>query len=324
MDPQQIPKSVNALVEQGRLTPDAILNTLTQRIKNFGALSSKEEQPYLRKTFDSLCTEEKENGTKHLTQSAFIGFLQNAGFLPPSMTDAGAIVYRSLLYLSKAPFYESPAQYLTYDGLLRALVWTDSERTRTVHDECQDTRSRTPADTRRLLFQSLATTYDGEELPFDADYARKQAERRAFDFSGVLSEELRREYAQTNHDEDGDEMFHDLLDALYVVSQPEQIGRGGPPRDGFRPLAKEMRGGDRKLLHHLTIPQDDIQTLVKLLLVTHFGLPGVRQFEQSADLDRVSESIVKAFAQGSTHGVTWEMFDQAIGKMVCLPPPPLF
>lgn len=153
------------------------------------------------------------------------------------------------------------------------------------------------------------------------DYARKQAERRAFDFSGVWSEKLRREYARTNYDEDGDEMFHDLLDVLYVVSQPEQIGWGGPPRDGFRPLAKDMRGDDRELLHHLTIPQDVFRVLMRLLLVTHFGRPDVWQFEQSADLDCVSESIVKAFAQGSKLGITWEVFDQALGKMVCLHPP---
>lgn len=217
MDPQRIPTAIAALVKKGTLAPDAILNTLSQRIKDFGILRD-EELALLCKNVNSLCT--NDNGTIIIPPSAFISFLQSAGVLPSSMAQAGALIYNSLRYLSQAPFYDSLAfpTHLTFDGLLRALVWTDSERSRPVYEESIDTRTRTPADTRRLIFQSLATTCDGKKLPFDAEFARMQAEHRAFDFTGVLNGDSWKVYAKTNYDEDGDEMFHDLLDVLYVVS----------------------------------------------------------------------------------------------------------
>jgi len=316
MDPQHISTVIAALVKKGTLAPDAILDTLSQRINDFGILRG-EELPHLRKNFNSLCT--NDNGTEIITQSAFISLLQTAGVLPSSMAQAGALIYNSLLYLSQAPFYDSLPlpTHLTFGGLLRALVWTDSERSRPVYEESIDTRTRAPADTRRLIFQSLATTRDGRKLPFDAEFARVQAERRAFDFSSVLNGDSWKVYAKTNYDEDGDEMFHDLLDVLYVVSQPPQVGRGGVPRDGFREFAKEFRGEQPERLHNLSIPQDEFQTLVKMLLVTQFGKP-VAQIEQDADLDRVADCIVRVFAQVPGMGITWEMFDQAINKTVCL------
>lgn len=147
-------------------------------------------------------------------------------------------------------------------------------------------------------------------MPLDAEYARKQAEHRAFDFSGVLGEEGRGEFAKTNFDEDGDEMFHDLLDVLYNVAKPEQIGRGGPPRDGFRGFAKELQiqlnGGEGELerFHYLSIPQDEFRDLVRLRLVTHFGRRPNGQIEQDGDLNRVADCIVRAFAQDPDLGIT--------------------
>ncbi|OJJ82749.1 uncharacterized protein ASPGLDRAFT_490487 [Aspergillus glaucus CBS 516.65] len=116
-------------------------------------------------------------------------------------------------------------------------------------------------------------------------------------------------------------MYHDLLDVLYNVAKPEQIGRGGPPRDGFQGFAKELQirliGGNGKLkrLHHLSIPQDEFRDLVKLRLVTHFGGRPNDQIQQDGDLDRVADCIVRAFAQDPNLGITWEMFDQASKTM---------
>lgn len=149
MDSQDYPKNVAALVKKGLMTRDAVLNTLTGRMEDYVALS-QDERSQLRKTFDSLCI--NENSTRKITQSAFVSFLQTAGFLPLNMTEAGALVYRSLLYLSQAPFYESTAESLKLDGLLRAVASTEFERSSKAYDEDSDTRSRTPADTRRLLF----------------------------------------------------------------------------------------------------------------------------------------------------------------------------
>lgn len=55
---------------------------------------------------------------------------------------------------------------------------------------------------------------------WDAEFARMQAERRAFYFASVLNGDSWKVYAKTNYDEDGDEMLHDLLDVLYVVLNP--------------------------------------------------------------------------------------------------------
>lgn len=312
MDPQDYPKNVATLVKKGLMTRDAVLNTLTGRMEDYVALS-QDERLQLRKTFDSLCI--NENSTRKITQSAFVSFLQTAGFLPLNMTEAGALVYRSLLYLSQAPFYESTAESLKLDGLLRAVASTEFERSSKAYED-SDTRSRTPADTRRLLFQILATTRDGKGLPFNTDHARKEAERRAFDFSGVLKAESARVFAQTNYDEDGDEMLHDLLDTL-VNAQHTLIGWGGVPRDGFRQFAKELRGGRGELLHHLSIPQDEFRAVVKLFLVAHVGRPIV-QIEQSADLDCISHCIVRSFSRDTDLGITWEMFEQARNGVVCL------
>ena len=72
------------------------------RIIERDVLDEETELLYLRKTLDTFGTE--ESGTKRLTQSAFLSFLESSGFLPPSMRDAGALVYCSLLYLSNYPF----------------------------------------------------------------------------------------------------------------------------------------------------------------------------------------------------------------------------
>lgn len=62
---------------------------------------------------------------------------------------------------------------------------------------------------------------------------------------------------------------------------------------------------------------------MKMFLVTQFGKP-VAQIEQDADLDHVADCIIRAFAQVPGMGITWEMFDQAISKTVCLTCSPPF
>jgi hypothetical protein len=64
----------------------------------------------------------------------------------------------------------------------------------------------------------------------EVDRTRKQSEQRAFDFSSFYAH--RREYAEPNNDDDGDEIFHDLLDAHFVI-QPTKIWIAWVPRDCF-------------------------------------------------------------------------------------------
>lgn len=299
---------VDELAAQGLLTPDAIHKGINQNVLIWCALNEETEMPHLCKTFDSLASE--EHGTKKLTQSAFLSFLEATGFLPPPLREAGALVYRSLLYLSQYPLYLSIPEALTYEEFMRAVAWIRPRKSRHIYDAGQDGRSRSPADSRRQLFQSFATTRDGRSIPFDAVHARKQAEQRAFDFTGADCAHTCRQFAATNYDDDGDEMFHDILDVLYSV-QPKEIGWRSPPRDSFRPVARKLVREER--VHHLSIPQNEFQSVVKLLVATYFGKPRV-SVEQLTDLDHVVDCIVRPVIQRPNIGITWDMFDQAVGN----------
>ncbi|KAI9927216.1 hypothetical protein ASPWEDRAFT_188343 [Aspergillus wentii DTO 134E9] len=306
-DPRHWYESVDELAAQGLLTPDAAFNKFNRNILRRGVINKEKELPHLQNTFDSLSTE--ENGTKRLTQSAFLFFLESRGFLPPSLKEAGAHVYRSLLYLSQYPFYESIPEALSYEEFIRALAWTMPERPRVIYDEDSDGRTRTPADSRRKLFQSFATVQNGQFAPFDVEHAKKQAERRAFTFTDAHAR-LCANYPKTNYDDDGDEMFHDILDTLYAI-QPKEIGWAAPPRDSFRPTAKKLVGSER--VHQFSIPQEEFRALVKLLVATYHGKPRV-PVEQDTGLDHVVDCIVHPVVQNSDSGVTWDMFEEAIGN----------
>jgi len=51
---------------------------------------NQDDRSQLRKTFNSLCM--NTNNTRLITQSAFVLSLETAGFLPLSMTKAGALI----------------------------------------------------------------------------------------------------------------------------------------------------------------------------------------------------------------------------------------
>ncbi|KNG83014.1 hypothetical protein ANOM_009595 [Aspergillus nomiae NRRL 13137] len=298
-------QKIDELTAQGLLDRDAVLYKLTRRICKFGVIESEKELPHLRGTFDSLAVE--ENGIQVLTQSAFLSFLESTGFLSPSMREAGALVYRSLLYLSQYPFHHPIPDSLTYMGLLRALAWTMPGRVRPVHEACRWSRSRSPADSRRQFFQSLATARDGKSIPFDAEYAKAQAQRRASDFTCASHDCGDLTFPKTNYDDHGDEMFHDILDALFSI-QPQIVWLVPSPRDYFRATARKLASDER--LHDLSIPQDQFRAVVKLLMTTFFRKPQV-PVQQLVDLDHVVDCMVGPAIQRPDIGITWDMYDQA-------------
>lgn len=118
------------------------------------------------------------------------------------------------------------------------------DQSRRVYEESEDTRTRTPADTRR--FQSLATVtrHDGKKTitQDEVEQARKRAEERAFEFPPFHAHS--REFAKSNSNEDGNEMFHDLLDVLYVVQPPHKIWIAPVLRARFCHLARELHRGE--------------------------------------------------------------------------------
>ncbi|KAE8377052.1 hypothetical protein BDV26DRAFT_264332 [Aspergillus bertholletiae] len=296
---------IDKMTAEGILDRDAVLHKLTQRICKCCVFKEETELPHIRRTFDTLAVE--ENGIKTLTQSAFLSFLESTGFLPPSMRDAGVLVYRSLLYLSQYPFHQPLPDSLTYMALLRALAWTMPGRTKSVHEVSSSNRARSPADFRRQLFQSLATARDGSSIPFDAEYAKARALQRAFDWTCAshLGDDL--SFAKTNYDRHGDEMFYDIIDVLYSI-QPQIIWLAPPGRHCFRATARKLIGDAR--LHDLSIPQDQFRAVVKLLVTTFFRKPRVPT-EQLLDLDHVVDCMVRPAIQRPDIGITWDMYDQA-------------
>lgn len=274
-------------------TKDEEIAQLYQKFQSFGAV---------------------DNGTPYcLGQTTFLSILCSHGALPSSLTEAGSILFSILRYLSQAPFSRQQLlpEALTAEEFLRALTWTHYEKACLVNREGNRCRGRTPADHRRLLFQSLATDCDDKIIPLDVKEWQQQAERRAFELT-----DYRHEFARINCDEDGDEMYHDVLEVIFSTQPVVDEALAPVEQDEFRSIAKKLHGNDVHL-HGLTIPPARLHTLVKLLLVARFGHCGMLPDEQLPELSRVADSIVKSFHRIAGSGITWPIFDDAARKAVC-------
>lgn len=300
---------LNSWIAEGAMDRDCILQRLGERIMDH---TKHEEIARLYEKFQSF--EPAGNGKQHsLDHTTFLSVLCSEGVLPSSLTEAGSILFNVLQYLSQAPFsHQKPLpEALTAEDFLRALIWTHYEKACLVNREGDSCRGRTPADHRRLLFQSLATDNDGKNIPLDVKEWQKQAERRAFELANY-----RHEFARTNCDEDGDEMYHDVLEVIFSTQPVVSEALAPVEQDELRSIAKELHGNDVHL-YELTIPPARLHTLVKLLLVARFGHCGMLPDEQVPELNRVADSIVKSFHRTAGSGITWPMFDDAARKVVC-------
>ncbi|KAM5438265.1 hypothetical protein MferCBS31731_005126 [Microsporum ferrugineum] len=314
MWPKSDIEQLDRWVIDGCMTPERILKRVTEQHGHCGLRES--EYIRLQNFFDSHCVQEA--GTAHLDRDTFVSFLKTPSNVPSLFDEAGDILYSSVLYLSRYPFRLSTSQTMTLEEFARALVWAlidapfDELRARPLYAEGNLCRGRTWADHRRAIFQSLATSRDGTMLPYDDQEWKKKAKERAHQFNKF--DQSRLEFAATNSDEYGDEMYHDVLDILF--SSQIEIHPGFAPvcRDSFRPLAKELHG-NHTYLHHLTIPQKRFHTFVKLLVVYHFGPDNKVKADEMSDLDRVSHCIMKAFTRHSNIGITWPAFDEVAFKV---------
>lgn len=302
--------ALDAWAAEGNLTRSRIISGINESLNRYYGLDP-EEASALRESFESLSMD--ESGTRRLTKNALLELLQrNPAFRSsPMSTQAGEIIYESLVYLASAPF-EAPPEIskkgLTYDELARALVWTLPERHERIADASNLSRTRTPADHRRLIFQALASTHEADKIPFNETEARRLAEENAFEV-----EEHVKCFAVTNYDNDGDEMFHDVLDILFA--RPEvHPWRLLATRDEWRIVAKMMHGEGRKV-RDLSIGRDRFKTLVKTLLVLHLevetGCEGLLRKAESG-FESAAASITATFARDPDVGITWPMFDFAL------------
>lgn len=188
---------------------------------------------------------------------------------------------------------------------------------------------RTPADGRRLLFQSLATlSVPSPDSPSKEDARRGYARRNAFDaqharkYLGIGEEEMEemlRDWCKCNRDEDGDEMWHDLLDVLHACV-PENYPYASR-RESLRPLAKEIGGG--VVFHEIAVEKRVLRGLVRGVLRLQFEV-GEEEMD-AGELETMDEQVESALATficedeelasaypSSLDIIAWPAFDHAL------------
>ncbi|KAJ4353805.1 uncharacterized protein N0V89_005535 [Didymosphaeria variabile] len=284
-------------------------------------LSDKEHEA-LANGFNNLSTETSEE--LRLERTLLVTRIQSQlplGF-PSIFAD---LVYRILACHSTAPFYKSSSapvpQSLSLQDIGRALAWLLPDRHLSMSTTGTHGRVRTRADHRRLLFQSLATPSLSTANSTANEVARRRyARRNAFDV-----QERDRDYASINRDDDGDEMYHDLLDVLQN-NAPENYPYG-TTRDHVRPLARELKADFD--FHGLAVPRGDLTDFVRALLALQFN---TNQITLTSDnlryLDDAVASVMATFTcdEQDVHDayataddlVAWPAFDQGLKEITHL------
>ncbi|EED14659.1 conserved hypothetical protein [Talaromyces stipitatus ATCC 10500] len=285
---------------KGMLSKESIIARLDKEIQNSYAIR-EEEEAALKGTFESICSEEGL-----LTETTLISILQRKANLPrsPDGIEAGKVIYASLA----PPSTKSPPG-LSLAELTRSLVWALPGRYASIIEEGSHSRVRTKADHRRLLFQSLASTNHNKQ--YDPESARRLALFNAFD----VDRGDNHEFCSSNHDDDGDEIYHDLLDVLYSTQEVRHPGLSRVARDAFRGVAKHMASeNEMPSLYTIGIPTDRFISLVKLLLALQF-----KPTEANMDLtgfETAAKSVCAAFCEEKNQVITWPMFDSALRDTV--------
>jgi hypothetical protein len=297
-------------VAKDMLSKESILERFNQRIENMAPFS-REGKSAVKRVFQSLCS---ADGL--LSESAFISALQTKSTLPqsPEGIQAGKIIYNSLAYLGTYPFPSSPKKNTTKRGLsleqlTRSLVWALPECECAVMEQSRDCRIRTKSDHRRLIFQSLASTT--HTIPYDYEDARKMALADAFE----VDRENSLEYCSSNLDDDGDEIYHDLLDVLYSTQEEKSPCLATVPRDSFRSVAKRIViENNVPSSHPSAIPTDQFVSLIKLPLA--FQLAPAETEVDLNHFNAAADSIGAAFAaHEEPEIITWPRFNHAFKEI---------
>lgn len=324
MDTSNSGRQVRAWAAVGAMTSGAIFERFDQNIIDSPPLST-EELNALESNFEKLCDD-----SGRVDRAAFVTFVILKVNLPPALTEAAGILFDSLCHLITAPLQTTspPPDFLTLKGLKRALVWTFSHKASSVLTNTSGYRERSPADHRRLIFQSLATLYHGRYPPVDSGLARALAAYNARDFppghrGGPVKDK------DINHDEDGDEMYHDVLDFLASTQPYVPPTYAGPCRDSFRDLAKSFHEGAPSL-YDLAISKPRLQAFLSLLLATNLQNRSIDcTIDADLELQSVARSMLACFdhpleistssperSSGLSDAITWPMFNFAISKLL--------
>ncbi|KAH8593535.1 hypothetical protein B0O99DRAFT_688757 [Bisporella sp. PMI_857] len=284
----------------GLMRPERVLERLDAKLNEYSWLKET-EQAALRQNFDAYSITGSD-GEKIWDETIFIKFLTDEGSKNLHLlTDAGPILFGILLRLVNFPFRPlTPPTTLNYTQFSRSLFWLLPERAERffggsgVGDKIT-VRARTPADTRRLLFESLADVQPQSLQIYNAALADEIAEHK-----GVGLDEVSANFATTNYDRDGDQIYHDLLDVL-SATQPVDYPNGGHYRDDFRTIAKRLHASPISL-EQLQIPQKRLEKIVKLLIAG-------RESNASVESQKTASIIVEGLTKvkGS---ISWYDFDR--------------
>ena len=326
MDMNNSGRQIRAWVAVGAMTSGAIFERFDQNLTDSPPFST-EELNALESNFEKLCD---ANG--HFDKAAFTTFVLSKGDFPRALREAVGILFDSLCYLSTAPLQTpSPSpDFLTRKALKRALVWSFPQKASSVMTNTSGYHERSPADHRRLIFQSLATSHQGWSLSVDSGPARALAANNAREFppgyrGGPVKDE------DVNYDDDGDEMYHDVLDFIASTQPYVPPTYAEPHRDGFRDLSRNFHNGAPSL-YDLAIPLPRLQAFLALLLATNIQ-NRVVDYTEVADpeLENVAQSMAACCDQSLdtsmavpssersfklSHGITWPMFNFAISKLL--------
>jgi hypothetical protein len=291
------------------MTQPKILQRLYDEIVS--CAETPDEHSELRQRFSAVT--KNSNNAQTWDATAFTSFLaQNSSPSSlPLLEEVAPILYSSAVYLSNFPFHSclvaSAKSNLTYEALLRATFWSIPGRSHRYLD-----RARSASDQRRLLFQSLADI--NGTFPFDKSEEKKVAAEKAINVGNHD-----RDFAIVNYDEDGDEMYHDVLDVISTHRmQYIEPPYGTYSREAFHPLTKRLASPTR--LRQLAISRSRFQKVVKFLLAEHQYDESLKTDLQLLDVDSAADHVVNAFCQGTESGgvITWQKFEGALTeKVVC-------
>jgi hypothetical protein len=286
---------IHAWTAVGAMTPEAILARIDQNIIDKRTFTP-EELAALQRNLPAVCDDKGR-----VFKAEFTNFVLLKSSLPAVLAEAIHVLFDSLCYLSRTPLQStsSPTTHLTIEGLTRALMWLLPSRVPSVITETRSGRMRSPADHRRLMFQSLATS----RVAHAPEGTRSVASRH----------EPRDQGAATNAEEHADEMYHDILDTL-ASTQPYIPPSFAPPsRDEFHALATELREGAPSLAS-LAISKERLTSFLLLLLANNFL---ERLLDVGPGLEAVAHDMAASFCHGRQDGqVTWEMFDFAAAELL--------
>jgi hypothetical protein len=292
---------IHAWTAVGAMTPEAILARIDQNIIDKRTFTPA-ELAALRRNFQAVCDNKGQ-----ISKAEFTNFVLSKSSLPAALAEAVNVLFDSLCYLSRTPLQSTPSSppttHLTIEGLTRALMWLLPSRVPSVITETSSGLMRSPADHRRLMFQSLATSR----------VAHAPGETRSAASSVSSRREIRNQGAETNADELGDEMYHDIVDTL-ASTQPYVPPSFAPPsRDTFHALATKLHEGALSL-SSLAIPKERLTSFLLLLLANNFL---ERLLDVGPDLEAVAHDMAASFCHGRQDGqITWETFDFAAANLL--------